>query len=320
MTRNRSEKIPLLQVARLTDATTAKLRDDYAVICLWEQDDPEGFLAGGGGSFRALVTAGGTKVTAALITALPSLQVIGTRGVGTDHIDLEAARKRGVSVSNTPGVLTDCVADLAFGALIAIARQIPEADRFVRRGAWLSERYPLMTRVSGKRLGIVGMGRIGQALAKRASGFDMEIHYHARSIRLDHPDGYCPSLSELAEWADFLVLCVPGGEETRHLVSATVLEALGPDGYLINIARGSVVDETALIEALSRGGIAGAALDVFENEPSVPNALLAHDKVLLLPHIASSTRETFAAMEGLLLDNLRSFFTSGRLLTPVLEG
>jgi len=319
MTRPRTGKLPLLQIGRLTDATEDRLHQEYSVTALWEQADQEKFLAREGKRFRALVTAGGVKVPSSLIAVLPALQVISTRGVGIDHIDCEAARSRGIAVSNTPGVLTDCVADLAFGALIATARQLATADRFVRGGTWLNMRYPLATRVSRKRLGIVGLGRIGQAVCKRAGGFDMEVRYHSRSERSDSSEEYCPSLLDLAAWADFLVICVPGGKETRHLVSEAVLNALGPQGYLINVARGSVVDEEALISLLINGQIAGAALDVYEREPNVPTELLELENVLLLPHIASSTKETFADMETLLMDNLHSFFAHGQLLTPVIK-
>jgi lactate dehydrogenase-like 2-hydroxyacid dehydrogenase len=303
----------------LTDAAEARLREEYAVTPLWEQVDREAFLAREGASFRVLVTAGGAKVEAGLIAALPSLQVIATRGVGTDHIDLVDAKTQGIVVCNTPEVLTDCVADLAFGAVIAVARQLTIADRFIRRGDWLKERFPLTTRVSRKCLGIVGLGRIGQAVARRATGFEMEVRYHSRTMHPEKPAGYCPSLLRLAEWADFLVVCVPGGNATRKLISAKVLTALGSDGYLINVARGSVVDEEALVNALMNGIIAGAALDVFEKEPNVPEKLLALNNVLLLPHIASSTRETFDDMEALLLDNLHSFFARGKLLTEIVE-
>ncbi len=213
--------------------------------------------------------------------------------------------------------MTDCVADLAFGALLAVARGLCAADRFVRRGAWEHGRFPLMTRVSGKKLGIVGMGRIGRAVARRAAGFDMEIRYHSRTAIPELPFGFATSLPELARWADFLVVCAPGGAATRHLISAEIITALGPAGFLINIARGSLVDEPALVRALANGQIAGAALDVYENEPHVPEALWTLENVVLLPHIGSGTRETRLVMEDLVLENLRSFFSSGRLLTPV---
>jgi len=312
-----AEKVSLLQVGRLTAQAEARLKEKFAVACLREQADKETFLAREGARFLAVVTSGGERVSADLIAALPALQMIGTRGVGVDHIDLVAAKDRGIAVSNTPGVLTDCVADLAFGALVAVARRLAAADRFVRRGDWLGSSYPLATRVSGKRLGIVGFGRIGQAVARRAGGFAMEVRYHSLKPSAGAAAGYVVSLPALAAWADFLVVSVPGGEATRNLISASVLEALGPEGYLVNVARGSVVDEEALVRALEQGKIAGAALDVFQCEPRVPAALVGMDNVVLLPHIASSTRETFAAMEELLLGNLSSFFATGKLLTPV---
>jgi lactate dehydrogenase-like 2-hydroxyacid dehydrogenase len=293
------------------------LAGEFDLHALWAEANPKEYLANHGTEFIGLVTSGGVGADKALIAALPSLQVIASRGVGYDKIDLDAARTHGVVVSNTPDVLTDCVADLALGAMISISRKICLADRFVRHGQWLNGKFPLTTRFSGKKLGVVGLGRIGKAIAKRAEGFAMHIRYHARK-RVDGSEyDYENSLVRLTEWADFLVICTPGGDQTRHLISKDVLGALGENGFLVNISRGSVVDEEALVSALQNHAIAGAALDVFAKEPQVPAALFDLDNVLLLPHIASSTRETFAAMEGLVLENLRSFFKDGRLLTPV---
>jgi lactate dehydrogenase-like 2-hydroxyacid dehydrogenase len=306
----------LLQNGRLMASLEAALRAEFDVHLLESEPERAAFLAGQGAEFDALVTSARIGADAALIDALPRLKAIACFGVGVDAIDLDAARRRGVAVSNTPDVLTDCVADLAFGLLIDVARGLSAADRFVRRGDWLRSQFPLAARVSGKWLGIVGLGRIGRAIAKRASGFDMSVRYHSRRP-VDMPYGYEPSLVELARWADFLVVACAGGAGTTHLVSAEVIEALGPHGFLINISRGSVVDEKALIDALSNGRIAGAALDVFEDEPNVPAELVALDNVVLLPHIASATRETRQAMADLVLDNLRSFFSRGNLLTPV---
>jgi hydroxypyruvate reductase len=243
--------------------------------------------------------------------------VIANFGVGVDTIDLEAARERGVAVSNTPDVLTDCVADLALGLVIDVARRLSAADRFVRRGDWPKGQFPLATRVWGKKLGIVGLGRIGAAIARRAGGFDMPVRYHSRRLVENSPYEYEASVTALASWADFLVVACAGGAATRHLVSREVIEALGAGGYLVNISRGSVVDEAALVEALQAGRIAGAALDVFEDEPNVPPVLFALDNVVLLPHIASATHETRQAMADCVLANLRSWFDSGRLVTPV---
>jgi lactate dehydrogenase-like 2-hydroxyacid dehydrogenase len=290
---------------------------EFDVCPLWKEADPEAFLRARGSEFTGVVTSAPTGASGALIEALPALRVIASFGVGFDRIDVEAARRRGVAVSTTPDVLTDCVADLAMGALVAVSRGIVAADRFVRRGAWSAGRFPLTTRVSGKRLGIVGLGRIGKAVARRAAGFDLEIRYHGRRAAPGVPWAHEPSLVALARWADQLVLTCAGGAATHHLVSAEVLAALGPAGFLVNVSRGSVVDEGALVEALVAGTIAGAALDVFEDEPRVPARLLALENVVLLPHVGSGTHETRHAMADLVLANLRAFYAEGRLVTPL---
>ncbi len=221
-------------------------------------------------------------------------------------------------LSTTPDVLNDCVADLAMGLMIDSARRLSEADRFVRSGAWSSTTgFPLARRVSGKRLGIVGLGRIGEAVALRASGFSMPVRYHNRRPVVGSRYQHEPDLLTLARWADFLVLTCPGGQATYHLIDAKVLEALGPDGFLINVARGSVVDEAALIAALQQKVIGGAGLDVFEREPQVPAALRELDNVVLLPHVGSASVETRQQMADLVLDNLRAFIATGKLLTPL---
>jgi hydroxypyruvate reductase len=307
----------ILQNARFTPAMEESLASEFDLHPLWRETDAAAFLASRGAEFTGLVTTGAVGVDAALIDALPALRVIASRGVGFDKIDLEASRRRGVAVSNTPGVLTDCVADMAFGALVCAARGLCAADRFVRRGAWRSGRFPMSARVAGKRLGILGLGRIGSAVARRALGFDMELRYHNRRAVPEADYAFERSLVELARWADFLVITAAGGPSTRNIVSAEVIAALGPDGFLVNVARGTVVDEPALVDALASRRLAGAALDVYADEPNVPAGLLALDNVVLLPHIASSTHETFKAMENLVVENLRSFFSAGRLLTPV---
>ncbi len=312
-----SKPVEILQIASLTPQGNRQLAEEYKVLRLWEQNDPETILRRHGSRFSALVTAARKKVDTSLLSFLPGLQLVATRGVGYEHIDIAAARRNNILVSNTPGVVTECVADLAFGALIAVARELIKADGFVRNERWPQQSYPLTTSIFGKKLGIVGLGRIGAAIARRATGFSMEIRYHNRSARTELPWRYESSLADLAEWADFLVVATPGGAKTDKLISASILTALGPNSYLVNVARGSVVDETALIKALQQGTIGGAALDVFENEPLVPKQLVELDNVVLLPHIAGSTRETFRAMEDLVLENLRSFFHTGRLVTPV---
>ncbi len=309
----------LLQHGRLPPALESRLAQAYDVHPLWAETDPWGFLSERGRDFTALTTNAIFGAGEDLIAALPSLQLISSLGVGLDKIDLEAARKRGIAVGYTPDVLNDCVADTAFALLIDVARRISAGDRFVRRGEWPNRPFPLSTRVSGKRIGLVGMGRIGRVIARRGAGFDMPVRYHSRRPAADVPYQHVESLVALAQWADFLVIATAGGPETHHLINAEVLDALGPNGYLINIARGSVVDEPALVDALQSGRIAGAGLDVFANEPHVPEALLGLDNVVLLPHVASATEETRQAMGELFLENLTSYFSSGQPKASALE-
>ena len=313
----------ILQHGPLAPPLEARLRDEFAVERLPDGDARAAFLAARGAEFEGLVTSGGFGADAALLDALPSLQVISSFGVGIDRVDLHAAAARGVAVGHTPDVLNDCVADLAFGLLIDVARGLSACDRFVRRSDWVRSKMPLATRVSGKRLGIVGMGRIGRAIALRSVGFDMAVRYHSRSPVAETDYRHEPSLVELARWCDFLIVIVPGGPATQHLISAEVIDALGPQGFLINIARGSVVDEDALVRALRERRIAGAGLDVYADEPNVPAALFELDNVVLLPHVGSATHETREAMAELTFHNLQSWFAEGRLVAaaplPVLE-
>jgi hydroxypyruvate reductase len=303
----------VLQYGRLMPTLEKQLSEAFDWRRLVDEPDPKAFLAAHGREFEGLATAG--FADAALIDALPSLRVISSFGVGVDRIDLAAAARRGVPVGNTPDVLNDCVADLALGLIIDVARGIGASERYLRRGQWPQGPYPLQRKVSGKRVGIVGLGRIGKAIARRAEAFDLALRYHNRRPAADTTMRYEPSLTELARWADFLVVIVPGGAATQHLINAEVLDALGPEGYLINVARGSVVDEAALVRALTEHRIAGAGLDVFEHEPQVPAALMALDNVVLVPHIGSATVETRAAMAQRVFDNLQSFFATGRVIS-----
>jgi lactate dehydrogenase-like 2-hydroxyacid dehydrogenase len=307
----------VIQIGRLQASLEKALADEFDIHPLWRESDPTAFLAREGRSFAGMATSARFGADAQLMDALPALQVISNFGVGYETIDIAAAKQRGIAVANTPDVLTDCVADLAIGLMIDVARGLSAADRFVRRGDWLKAQFPLMTRVSGKRLGILGLGRIGGAIAKRAQGFDMALCYHNRRPVAGSAYEYVPSLVQLAQWADFLVIAAAGGAATRSLVSTEVLDALGKKGFLVNIARGSVVDEAALVKALGEKRIAGAALDVFVDEPNVPATLMELDNVVLLPHIASGTHETRNAMGNLVVENLRAFFASGRVVTPV---
>jgi lactate dehydrogenase-like 2-hydroxyacid dehydrogenase len=308
-------KHKVLQYGKLMPSLEKQLAETFDWHRLVDEADPKAFVAARGREFVGLATAG--FADAALIDALPSLKVISSFGVGVDKIDLAAAAKRGIPVGNTPDVLNDCVADLAIGLLLAASRGIAYGDRYVRTGKWLAGAMPLTTKVSGKRLGIVGMGRIGRAIAKRLSGFDMEIGYHTRRKQPDLPLAYYERLIDLAKDSDFLVLIVPGGKETFHMVNEEVLRALGAKGILINVARGSVVDETALVKCLQEGTLGGAGLDVFEDEPRMPEALWKMDNVVLTPHIASGTHETRAAMGKLCIDNLVEHFAGRPVLTPV---
>ena len=308
----------ILQIGRLPlPALEAELTARYNVTCLADQPDATAFLAAHGAEFTGVVTTAAIGLKGEVIAALPNLQVISSFGVGFDALDIDTAKARGVPVGYTPGVLNDCVADMAFALMLDVSRNIAASDRFVRRGEWPKARFALGSRVSGKRLGIVGMGRIGQAVAERAAGFRMEVGYHNRRPAEGCALSYFESLTALAQWADYLVLTVAGGAGTRHLVNGDVLDALGQSGYLINVARGSVVDEAALIAALAERRIAGAGLDVFEDEPNVPDALMALDNVVLTPHTASATHETRRAMANLVLENLQAFYATGAVRVPV---
>jgi hydroxypyruvate reductase len=303
----------VLQYGRLMPTLEKQLAEAFDLHRLVDEADPKAFLAQRGGEFTGLATQG--FADAALIAALPKLKVISSFGVGVDKIDLKAAAERGIPVGNTPDVLNDCVADLAIGLMIDAARGIGASERYLRAGSWPKGAYPLQRRMSGKKLGILGLGRIGHAIAKRALAFDMDIRYHNRRPVADTSIAHEPSLVELARWSDFLVVIVPGGASTQHLVNEGVLNALGPEGFLINVARGSVVDEAALVRALKDKRLGGAGLDVFENEPQVPAELMALDNVVLVPHIGSATIETRAAMAQRVFDNLASFFNSGKLIS-----
>jgi hydroxypyruvate reductase len=307
----------LLQALSLLPSLEKQLAETYTVHRLPAAGpERDAFLAARGAEFEGLVTSAAGGATAALIDALPHIKVISSFGVGLDQIDLQAASRRGIPVGYTPDVLNDCVADLAFGLVLATGRRIPEGDRFVRAGRWEQKPatpFPLGRKVSGAKLGIVGLGRIGRTIARRASGFEMDVRYHGRKPVEGVSWTFEPQLLELARWADFLVVITAGGAQTRHLIDAKVLDALGPKGFLVNVSRGTVVDEQALVQALRDKRIGGAGLDVFENEPQVPHELFTLDNVVMVPHIASATVQTREAMAQRVLDNLAAFF-AGRPL------
>jgi lactate dehydrogenase-like 2-hydroxyacid dehydrogenase len=287
---------------------------------LWEQTDKEAFLKEFGPRIRGVATSTlFGRVDAGLLDRLPNVEIVSSFGVGYDNVDAVEAAKRNIVVTNTPGVLDDEVADLTLGLLLATLRKIPQADRYLRDGKWLKASFPLSATLRERKVGIVGLGRIGKAIAKRLSGFDVSIAYHGRTQQDDVAYSYYPTVTGLAEASDVLIVITPGGASTRHLIDAEVLKALGPNGVLINVARGTVVDEQALIDALKSGTILSAGLDVYEDEPRVPQELIDLEHVVLLPHIASASVHTRNAMGKLVADNLISWFDGKGPLTPVAE-
>ena len=289
----------------------------FDVVRWKDLPDPQAFLAARGKDVEALITSGVAGIPPGMAQHLSGLALIACNGVGYDAIDMQWARDRKVAVSNTPDVLSTDVADLALALLLGVFRQLPAADRFVREGAWIRGAMPLGRRLAGTRIGILGLGRIGRLIAQRCVAFDTTVAYSGRQRQDGVAHDYFASAEALAQWADVLIAATPGGAETRHLVSATVLDALGPTGVLINVARGSVVDEDALVASLQSGRIAGAGLDVFASEPQVPDALRALPNVVLTPHIASATVQTRRAMAELVIANLLAHSRGEPLPTAV---
>ncbi len=308
----------LVMVLPLMPRVMEGLAPLFEIHKLWEASDQDAFLAKVAPTTRAIATDGTRGASADLMRKLPKVEIVGSQGVGVDAIDLAYARAHKIVVTNTPDVLNDEVADTAMALLLATVRRIPQGDRWVREGRWVSKGHmPLTDTLRNRTLGMVGFGRIGKVIARRAAAFDLKIVYHTRNIQTDQPYVHYPRLVEMARDADILMVIVPGGATTRHMINAPVLEALGPTGYLINVARGSVVDEAALIKALQQGKIAGAGLDVFENEPHVPEALIKMDNVVLAPHVGSATHHTRNAMAQLVVDNLKAWREGRPVLTPV---
>lgn len=292
-----------------------KLEATYDVHPVFDMDDPK--LPGIAGDIKAVVTGGHLGTPADVLERLPNLQMVAINGVGYDKVDLDQTRTRGIKVSNTPDVLTADVADLAIGLTLDLTRKITDGDRHVRDGAWLKGPLGLGRKFSGLRYGIFGLGRIGKAIAKRLSGFDVEIAYCdiTKSSEADFP--YYSSVAALAAEVDVLIIAAAASGSTASIIDKTVLDALGKDGLLVNVARGSIVDEPALVQAITSGAIGGAALDVFADEPRVPAELIESDRVVLTPHIASGTVDTRVAMGELMLANLEAFAKGKDLLTPV---
>ena len=309
----------ILITASLPPFLRDPLRASYRCHDLVHAADPAALLAAEGPRVRGLVQSGGTVTPTTLLDELPNLGIISVFGVGYDGVPVDYCRQRGIMVAHTPDVLTDDVADVATALVLMTARGFVAADRFVRSGQWLSGAPPLTTCLGGKKAGVLGLGRIGRAIARRLEAMGMSIAYTTRRPQPDVPWRHVPDLRALAAEVDFLIVACPGGPATSKLVDANVLAALGPKGTLVNIARGSIVDEPALVAALQAGTIRGAGLDVFATEPNVPAALLALDNVVLLPHVGSATRETRQAMADLCRANLDAWFAGKPVPVPIPE-
>ncbi|MCC7413094.1 MAG: 2-hydroxyacid dehydrogenase [Gammaproteobacteria bacterium] len=294
-----------------------QLEQRFDVVRCWQLDADPAALRRACAGVRILVTDGMIGAHASRIDTLPALELIASLGVGYDSIDVAYAASRGVRVTNTPDVLTDDVADLALAFMLALSRRLLPADRYVRAGEWPNGPFALGHRFGSRRIGVLGLGRIGRAIALRVQACGCEVVYHGRHAQADVPWPYYPDLVAMARAVDVLVVAVPGGAATDGLVSRAVLEALGPAGVLVNIARGSIVDERALVESLVSGALGGAGLDVFADEPRVPAALFTLDNVVLQPHQGSATRETRQAMADLVLANIDAYLAGRPLLTPV---
>ncbi|MCY1158901.1 MAG: 2-hydroxyacid dehydrogenase [Citricoccus sp.] len=309
----------ILRVGPVNPTVSAALDVEFGALVLpSDPGEQESFLDDHGDEIRIAVCSGRVGVDTELMRRLPALECVVSFGVGYDSTDVDQAAERGIPVSNTPDVLNDCVADTAVALYLDTLRRISASDRFVRSGRWAAgEGFPLTTRATGRTVGILGLGRIGAAIAQRLEAFGCTIHYHNRRERAGSGYVYQPSVRELAEAVDVLIVAASGGPESAGLVGAAELRALGPQGHLVNIARGTVVDESALVAALSDGTIAGAGLDVYADEPHVPEALLELDNVVALPHVGSGTHETRADMAELVLSNLRQFLRDGTLATPI---
>jgi lactate dehydrogenase-like 2-hydroxyacid dehydrogenase len=291
------------------------LDDKYQVKRIYEAENRDELLAEVGPHVRGVVTGGAFGLPRVMMDSLPKLEIIAINGIGTDAVDLDETRRRGIRVTTTPNVLTDDVADMAMGLILATSRLLCSGDRFVRAGRWPTGKFPLARKVTGKRLGLIGLGRVGRAIARRAEGFNMVVSYTDIRSFEDVQYLFVRTLEELARASDVLVVAASGGPQSKGIVNRAVLNALGAEGILINVGRGSIVDEPALVAALTEGRLGGAGLDVFADEPNVPEALWRMDNVVLQPHQASATIETRLAMGELILANLAAHFAGQPLLT-----
>jgi lactate dehydrogenase-like 2-hydroxyacid dehydrogenase len=311
----------VLMPAKGMDLIEEQLSARLPLHRLWLEPNPDLWLAEWGPRIRAVAMTGGhAPVDEAYMRQYPKLEVISSFGVGYDNIDAKAAARLGILVTNTPGVLDDEVADTTLGLMIMAVRQLPQAERYLRAAQWSAKgAYPLTPSLRGRTVGILGLGRIGKAIATRVNAFGLDVVYYGRHAQADVPYRYYSSLVDMAKAVDILIVVAPGGPGTRHIINAEVLEALGPDGVLINVARGTLVDEKALIEALRNKTILAAGLDVFENEPSVPQELIALENTVLLPHVGSASIKTRRAMAECVVSNLFAWADGKPPLTPVPE-
>jgi hydroxypyruvate reductase len=308
----------LLILAPLPDFLMEPLRACYMCYEYHSATNKPALLEEYGSKIRGVVGSGGTIYSEAILQHLPQVEIISVLGVGYDGVPLDYCRARGIHVTNTPDVLTDDVADLATALVLMTSRKLVDANRFLQNGKWQQGQFELASALHGKTAGIFGLGRIGKAIGVRLEACGMKIAYHGRKAQ-PVPYHFFDSLIDLARESDFLIVACPGGPDTRHKIDAEVLAALGSDGTLINIARGSIVDEPALISALKSGTIKAAGMDVFESEPNVPAELLQLDNAVLLPHVGSGTRETRGAMADLVVRNLAAHFSGQPLVTPVTQ-
>lgn len=306
--------IEILQTHRLHLSCEQALAERYTVHKLHEAADRDALIAELAPRVRAIA---GGQVNGALMDRLPKLEIIANFGVGYDTIDTAAARARNIRVTNTPNVLNDAMAEITIGLMVALARRIPQADQYVRQGKWLAGNFPLQSELNGKTVGILGLGRIGKEVAVRAQAMKMRVIYHGRHRQPYEPYVYYSSLVDMARDCDWLVAIAPGGRETEKIISRQVLEALGPQGRFVNVGRGTLVDEAAMVEMLQSGGLGGAALDVFEDEPRVPEALFGLDNVVLSPHQGSATHQTRDKMGALVVANLDAHFAGEALPSAV---
>jgi lactate dehydrogenase-like 2-hydroxyacid dehydrogenase len=306
----------LLVLIPLNDASRASIEAAFDVVYAPDATQRAAAIDAHGGTIRAVLTNGTTGLSAAEIDRIPQLELVSALGAGYENLAIEHARARGIVLVNGAGTNDHCVADHAFALLLAAVRDVPHLDQATRQGIW-RDALPMRPNVSGKRLGIVGLGNIGEKVARRGAGFDMDIGYHNRRPRDGSPLRYFDSLTGLAQWSDFLVVATPGGAGTRHLIGREVFEALGPQGFVVNVSRGSVLDTAALADALTQGTIAGAALDVYEGEPHPPEALLTLRNVVLTPHVGGRSPEAITASVENFLSNARRHFAGKAVLTPI---